>query len=171
MRWSGGLFREPNAARSTASARRRCFSATRWGHSPAAPLRPPLGCAGCSSSPRQCCWRTSHGYITGCPHTWTRKTDRWLIQTNLRFGRVRLGPAAQFAALDIEHVIAKSENHRCSPGSARARGSLGKDKLTLRVNQAHLKAFPSGLGHPPAIENAAPPRGDRGEGNDGYCSQ
>jgi hypothetical protein len=50
-------------------------------------------------------------------------TERWPIQTNLRFGRARLGPAAQFAALDIDHVIAKSENHRCSPGSARARVS------------------------------------------------
>jgi predicted MFS family arabinose efflux permease len=32
MRLSGGSSPEPNAARSTASPRRRCFSATRWGH-------------------------------------------------------------------------------------------------------------------------------------------
>ena len=39
---------------------------------------------------------------------------------HLRFERYRLGPAAQFASLDIEHVIAKPENHPRSPGSAQA---------------------------------------------------
>ena len=42
---------------------------------------------------------------------------------HLRFERDRLSPAAQFASLDIEHVIAKPENHPCSPGSARAGAS------------------------------------------------
>jgi hypothetical protein len=42
---------------------------------------------------------------------------------NLRFERDRLSPAAQFASLDIEHVIAKPENHPCSLGSTRARVS------------------------------------------------
>ena len=35
--------------------------------------------------------------------------------------------------------------------------SKGKDKLTVRVNQAHLKVFHSALGHPPPSK-----RGPRG---------
>jgi hypothetical protein len=39
---------------------------------------------------------------------------------DLRFERDRLGPAAQFASLDIEHVVTKPEDHPCSSGPARA---------------------------------------------------
>jgi hypothetical protein len=35
---------------------------------------------------------------------------------HLRLERDRLSPAAQFASLDIEHVIAKPEKHPCSSG-------------------------------------------------------
>jgi hypothetical protein len=42
---------------------------------------------------------------------------------HLGFERHRLGPAAQFMPLDIEHVIAKPEDHPCSSGPARARVS------------------------------------------------
>ena len=51
---------------------------------------------------------------------------------HLRFERDRLGPAAQFASLDIEHVIAKPENH---PVLLR----LGPSVRFLRKRQAHLK--------------------------------
>jgi len=39
---------------------------------------------------------------------------------HLRFERDRLSPVAQLASLEIEHVIAKPENHPRSSGSARA---------------------------------------------------
>jgi hypothetical protein len=39
---------------------------------------------------------------------------------HLRLERDRLSSAAQFAALDIEHVVTKPENHPRSSGSARA---------------------------------------------------
>jgi hypothetical protein len=42
---------------------------------------------------------------------------------HLGFERDEFGPAAQFASLGIEHVIAKPENHPCPPGPARASAS------------------------------------------------
>ena len=42
---------------------------------------------------------------------------------HLGFERDQFRPAAQFAPFDIEHVIAKPENHPCPPCQARARTS------------------------------------------------
>jgi hypothetical protein len=39
---------------------------------------------------------------------------------HLRFERHQLGSAAQFAPIDIEHVIAKPEDHSCYSGVVRA---------------------------------------------------
>jgi len=39
---------------------------------------------------------------------------------HLRFERDRLSPAAQLSSLDVEHVIAKLEDHPCSSGAAQA---------------------------------------------------
>jgi hypothetical protein len=70
---------------------------------------------------------------------------------DLGFERYRLGSAAQFAPLDIEHVIAKPENHPYSLGSVRAGISEGKGKPTLRLNQAHLKDFRAGFRQPAMV--------------------
>src|SRR5262249_30105395 len=57
---------------------------------------------------------------------------------HLRFERDGLGPAAQFAPLDIEHVIAKSENHPRSPRLGPS-GLFLREKQALRKRQSHLK--------------------------------
>jgi len=54
---------------------------------------------------------------------------------HLRFERDWLGSAAQFAALDIEHVIAKPENHPALPQL----GAFLKGKPILTKRQAQLK--------------------------------
>src|SRR6516164_8120450 len=63
------------------------------------------------------------------PVTVTHQIDKKV--EHLRFERHRFGPATQFAPLDIEHMIAKPENHLRSLGSAQM--------SFLRRRQAHVK--------------------------------
>jgi hypothetical protein len=64
------------------------------------------------------------------PVTFAHQIDKKV--EHLGFERHRLGPIAQLAPLDIEHVVAKPENHFRSLGSAR----MGR---FLMKRQAHLK--------------------------------
>ena len=92
---------------------------------------------------------------------------------HLGFERDQCDPAAQFASFDIEHVIAKPENHPrplARPERALLKGFLRKRKAHLKGKSGAPQSFPSVLGYPPTMENAAVPRGIEEGEYDAQCS-
>src|SRR5690348_16158588 len=61
---------------------------------------------------------------------------------HLRFERDRLGPAAQLASLDIEHVIAKPENYPSSTSSNPSMRFLRRRQTHLKDKSSASQSFP-----------------------------
>src|SRR6516162_4068163 len=81
---------------------------------------------------------------------------------HLGFKRDQFGPAAQFAPLDIEHVIAKPENHRCPlarPERAFLNDFLRKRKAHGKPKSSASQSFPVCARASSHHRNAAAPRG------------